>query len=758
MSCRMFLAVGAVALCSFVAAQDKLPAQTDPKNPIKAFRTVKIGRASVLNTRDIYPQIGPSFGQRFGMPENPPTTAWTDLGGETNSLPVGGIEPIDRVTPVAKWPAVNATGWNPADPTMAVGPNHVIVTTNATLAFFSKTGTQQFSQDAGVFFNGIKATTFQFDPRVVYDRIAQRWVLIYDEQNGSSQISKILVAVSDDADPNGTWFRYSIEAKLTVGTSTFWLDYPGFGYNRDGYVITGNMFGFASGFAGAQFIVLPKAPMLTGSPVTASYLRDANGASAQVADCFDATVGPMYAISRLNSTTARIYAVSNITTTPTLNFTNLTIPSAPAPTTAAPSTPGSLDTLDGRMYSASFRSGRLVASHTVSSSGVNRVRWYDFNLNSYPSATPTLIQSGNLIPPTGPHFHMPAIASNGYDDISVIFTRSASSGTGAPADAMAAGRKLNDAAGTMGTPVLLASSQSAGFGGSGTNRWGDYFSAGVDPTDDATFWGVAMVANSSGGWITMVNSWTITPPAALTSNALPSTITGGTVGTGTITLDSPAPQLGYVVSLTSSNPGLAAVPATVTVPGGSATVNYSVTTQTVGSNTPITITASLRGVTRQANTTLVPAAAQVSGTVTLGDYTGTVAGRQVSVEIRNVGSSTVVQTGTATLNASGQYSITTSLNGNFDVFIKSSHWLRKVVSNVSITSSGATGVNATLKNGDVNNDNTVSLADFALLRNAFGSTSSSGNWNADADLNGDGTVSLADFAIMRNNFGQVGDN
>jgi hypothetical protein len=74
-----------------------------------------------------------------------------------------------------------------------------------------------------------------------------------------------------------------------------------------------------------------------------------------------------------------------------------------------------------------------------------------------------------------------------------------------------------------------------------------------------------------------------------------------------------------------------------------------------------------------------------------------------------------------------------------------------MVQNVTITASGFSGVNFSLINGDVNNDNTVSLADFSLLRTNFGTS------NAASDLNGDGTVSLADFSVLRTNFGQTGD-
>jgi autotransporter-associated beta strand protein len=55
--------------------------------------------------------------------------------------------------------------------------------------------------------------------------------------------------------------------------------------------------------------------------------------------------------------------------------------------------------------------------------------------------------------------------------------------------------------------------------------------------------------------------------------------------------------------------------------------------------------------------------------------------------------------------------------------------------------------------GDINGDRFVNGADFALFRTAFGSSSSSANYNAALDVNGDGFVNGADFTLFRTNFG-----
>lgn len=57
--------------------------------------------------------------------------------------------------------------------------------------------------------------------------------------------------------------------------------------------------------------------------------------------------------------------------------------------------------------------------------------------------------------------------------------------------------------------------------------------------------------------------------------------------------------------------------------------------------------------------------------------------------------------------------------------------------------------------GDINSDDEVGPADFALLAAAFGSFVGDPNYDANADLNGDGEVGPADFAILSANFGRL---
>jgi hypothetical protein len=119
----------------------------------------------------------------------------------------------------------------------------------------------------------------------------------------------------------------------------------------------------------------------------------------------------------------------------------------------------------------------------------------------------------------------------------------------------------------------------------------------------------SQITSSSGGitkWET-INVNPAPPGPQLSSLALsPTSVTGGSPSTGTVTLTGTVSACCAVVSLSSSNAAVAAVPASVTVPVGSSTAQFTVTTSSVAASTPVTITGS-RGVQRSAVLTVNPA-------------------------------------------------------------------------------------------------------------------------------------------------------
>src|SRR5262249_27338476 len=87
--------------------------------------------------------------------------------------------------------------------------------------------------------------------------------------------------------------------------------------------------------------------------------------------------------------------------------------------------------------------------------------------------------------------------------------------------------------------------------------------------------------------------------SAVASLALsPSVVAGGTSSVGTVNLNFLAPAGGLTLELSSSNPVVAGVPTSVTVPEVASSANFTVTTNAVTSSTQVVISASFQGVIR----------------------------------------------------------------------------------------------------------------------------------------------------------------
>ncbi|MEO8265678.1 MAG: hypothetical protein ABI706_09240 [Ilumatobacteraceae bacterium] len=98
------------------------------------------------------------------------------------------------------------------------------------------------------------------------------------------------------------------------------------------------------------------------------------------------------------------------------------------------------------------------------------------------------------------------------------------------------------------------------------------------------------------------------PSVTLTSLTLsPITVVGGASSTGTVRLSAAAPTGGAVVSL-SDNSAAASEPVSVTVPAGSTSRTFTVTTSAVSSQTAVGISGSFGGGTASATLTVNPAA------------------------------------------------------------------------------------------------------------------------------------------------------
>jgi len=409
---------------------------------------------------------------------------------------------------------VNDTGWFPPDPSLAVGPDHVVEIVNATIAWFDKTtGTMQFSapldsSGSPGFFEGVGAGNFCFDTRAVYDDIDGRFVVSCGEVYSNS--AWLDIAVSDDSDPNGTWYKYRTDAKTTIGSSDYWVDYPSLGFDDVGYYITGNLFSLSSGGSGgSKYRCFDKSTMLSGGTVTYNDLRDASAFSVQSGEHHDTPNAPFF-ISVNSTSSLKLQAITNPISSPSLVTTTLSVASFSSPPNA-PNLGGSdLDTLDGRIINLDHRNKKLVCGHGVGLSGNNKAtaRWYEIKSRQWPTTgTPLVFQTGNVDLGNDTACSFPALCYDGNAEIAMTF---AFSGPSEYAGIAYATHKTADASGVMSQMVRVK----LGAASYNNFRWGDYFDCCPDPSDATKFWGVGEFTRSTNSWGTRIFNFdaTYSPP------------------------------------------------------------------------------------------------------------------------------------------------------------------------------------------------------------------------------------------------------
>jgi parallel beta-helix repeat protein len=117
----------------------------------------------------------------------------------------------------------------------------------------------------------------------------------------------------------------------------------------------------------------------------------------------------------------------------------------------------------------------------------------------------------------------------------------------------------------------------------------------------------------------------------------------------------------------------------------------------------------------------------------------------------------VTWTGTAITNTTGVFTITRLIPGTYDVGIKNWTCLSELVTNVMLPADNTTVVDfGTTREGDVNNDDRVTIIDLSALGSAFGTSRGGAGWNWAADFNRDGNVNILDMSVLGSNFGKVG--
>jgi PKD repeat protein len=431
-------------------------------------------------------------------------------------------------TPNLNFAGQGFTGAVPPDTVGDAGPNHYIQMVNnsegSIYTVYDKSGSNvagpSLLQDLGS--GSGNCATGSGDPIVLYDRLADRWLMSEFADIGNH----LCVYISQTPDPvTGGWFLYDF-------TTPDFPDYPKYGVWPDAYYVSSNESAPAA-------YALDRANMLTGSAATSQRFTatqlagfpfqalipsDHDGASAPPSGA------PNYFMRHRDDEVhnagsndpskdfLEIWAFHVDWTTPAnstfTKIADIEVSEFESDLCGLVSfncfpQPGTTQTLDPlrevimwRLQYINFGSHETLVGNLVTDvDGTDHggIRW--FELRKTGSGAWTLNQEGTFAPDAASRW-MGSIAMDKDGNIALGYSVSS---TSVFPSIKYTGRLASDTSGTMtqGENTIINGTVSQ----TNAERWGDYSAMSVDPADDCTFWYTNEYVGSGGNWQTQIASF-----------------------------------------------------------------------------------------------------------------------------------------------------------------------------------------------------------------------------------------------------------
>ena len=430
----------------------------------------------------------------------------------------------------ANFNGMGFTNVNPPDPSVAVGPNHVIQMINgssgAYFRIYDKTGTPLNNQ---TYLDNLTGRGGLGDPIVLYDQLADRFVMTEFANRSETGSEGLVVAVSATADPLGAWHVYYFS------TGTTFPDYPKFSVWPDAYYATSNDFANASSYNGSSVYAFDRSRMLAGLPVTSfqtvkfsttSFTKyfamcpvllqgtatPPAGTGGLIAYMFDdswtSTTADRDSIGlleyRINWSNPSLSTLVNLSSLQAADFKSQICTASRGACVPQPGTTTRLEALQQRVMNQPIyrnfgnREG-IVFSHVLDKgSNITAIRWYEMQKTT---GTWSILQQSTY-GPDNVHRWMPSIAYDAAGNIGLAFN--VSDGSTVFPGVRYTGRRSCDPLNTMtyAEAIIIA-----GTSRNASSRYGDYNHLVADP-DGNSFWFTAEW-NAGTTWSTRVANFAL---------------------------------------------------------------------------------------------------------------------------------------------------------------------------------------------------------------------------------------------------------
>jgi hypothetical protein len=414
--------------------------------------------------------------------------------------------PTVHTVPVLSFDAIRQDQNNAQVPDTngAVGATQFVEITNFDYAVYDKATGKKIlpPTNTNTIFSGFGGRcqgTNPGDPVVVWDKLANRWLVSYFNYQGNDALC---IAVSTSADATGTYNRYEYDYDSLP-------DYPKYAVWPDAYYMSANL-------SSGQACAYDRKAMIAGNSATRICFAPANAYSLLPSDLDGATLPPKGAPNHfllLGNSTNLVQEYDfhvNFAHPEKSTFTGPNNISVPTFSEACQGfgncipQPNGGETVEGLgdrlLFRLAYRNfgdhESLVTVHAVAPSGGSTaqaaMRWYELRATPVGSGF-SLYQSGTF-QNKSVSLWMGSAAMDKQGNIALGM--SASSEAKDPS-VWYTGRLASDPLGKMEQPTVAAKGTAIESGDS--QRWGDYSSMTVDPGDDCTFWYSQMYYNKKHG-------------------------------------------------------------------------------------------------------------------------------------------------------------------------------------------------------------------------------------------------------------------
>lgn len=132
----------------------------------------------------------------------------------------------------------NFSQGTPNDNDLAVSNGNIIAScVNTNINFYNDTGRLMWGRLLSAISNKLGPLNRTYDPRVIYDPIEDKFILVF-LQGSSSTDTRIIIGFTTTNDPSKTWNLYQLPGNFTGDSS--WSDYPIIAINKEDLFITVN--------------------------------------------------------------------------------------------------------------------------------------------------------------------------------------------------------------------------------------------------------------------------------------------------------------------------------------------------------------------------------------------------------------------------------------------------------------------------------------------------------------------------------------